>query len=446
MITLKYMKNYILFIFALFMITSLHAQDAIKNVIVETYYVSDANDATDIQYYYDSQGNNILDTVVLESGTKTYRVYIQMQPGYKLLSVFGDKIHALKFASTANFFNNADYGKILGMDITEKSLNKGTVALDTWLTLGQTTTTSNGKTNYGVLKSADRNGSFIGGANNKPKGLLANTDPLIGIPLTTADGMDTMNYKTSLWRSYGLDTSIFNLAKANSFISYKANLNCSGIMGVNRDSNIVLVAQLTTKGEISFELNVKVIKDGKESSYVASGKDSGNIKVSAFLKYPLEKKCGCDNPDFQEYRSYVKNKYNCSNIDSCKHKIIFGCRDPRACNYNPNATDNMLCCYPGDCADRDISLVCPDLGENKADVSLFPNPASNKIEINLVNINSNKVLLSVYDVYGKKYIHRDVTTAANILELDLSTLVKGVYVLRVQNNMGVNISKYLVKK
>jgi hypothetical protein len=55
-------------------------------------------------------------------------------------------------------------------------------------------------------------------------------------------------------------------------------------------------------------------------------------------------------------------------------------------------------------------------------------------------------LLSVYDVYGKKYIHRDVTTAANILELDLSTLVKGVYVLRVQNNMGVNISKYLVKK
>jgi hypothetical protein len=39
-----------------------NAQDAIKNVIVETYYVSDANDATD------TTGG------ILEPGSKTYSI------------------------------------------------------------------------------------------------------------------------------------------------------------------------------------------------------------------------------------------------------------------------------------------------------------------------------------------------------------------------------------
>ena len=81
---------------ALFIATAAQSQDAIKKVIVETYYVSDANDATD------TTGG------ILESGSKTYRIYIQMKPGCKLTKIYGDNNHKLKIASTANFFNNID--------------------------------------------------------------------------------------------------------------------------------------------------------------------------------------------------------------------------------------------------------------------------------------------------------------------------------------------------
>ena len=60
----------IIFFFFLFFHISLYAQ--IKNVIVETYYISDANDASD------TTGGK------LEAGSIAYRVYIDLAKGNKL--------------------------------------------------------------------------------------------------------------------------------------------------------------------------------------------------------------------------------------------------------------------------------------------------------------------------------------------------------------------------
>src|SRR6185369_9896521 len=193
---------------------------------------------------------------ILEAGSKTYRIYIDLKPGFKLSEIYGDSSHALKFSSTAYFFNNRVDGQIFGKEFSKNRLQENTVALDSWLTLGQTTRLS-AKTNFGVLKDSDRDGSFIGGMNND-LGLLINADPLAGIPLTTADGMDTMLVAPTSWGDHGInDSTIFGSAIVDSqFVSYNAGLQNSGVTGVNPETNQVLVAQLTSKCDLSFELNV----------------------------------------------------------------------------------------------------------------------------------------------------------------------------------------------
>jgi len=440
--------KYLFLFLALIISASLKAQDAIKRVVVETYYISDAYDATD------TTGGK------LDAGSTTYRVYIQMKPGCKLNRIYGEPGHGLKIASTAKFFNNLDRGKVFGKDITKNSLNENTSALDTWITIGQTTTKLGGKTYFGILKSQDTGGSFIGGLNNDggsesiAGGLLSNTDPLAGIPLTIADGMDTM-VNVPTWQLVGNggidDTTIFGSKVSNEFISNAINIQCSGVSGVIPDSNEVLVAQLTTKGEISFELNLEIYNPhpiGNNpyiQNYVAK---NGNPSIGTYrcplLTYPPV--CGCLDNNYKEFNDTL---YSCMDQNSCKTRIVFGCMDPKACNYNPNANYNLssTCCYPGMCADRDISVVCPDLGSHSNKISIYPNPADEKLNIQMLNMNSEEAIISIYNIYGNKCFEENINTNSDDIthEMDLSSLVKGIYYMQVQNSNGINVKKVFVK-
>jgi hypothetical protein len=418
------MKPYLILILAFLSFSDIKAQDVIRNVIVETYYISDANDATDTTGGF------------LEPGSKTYRIYIQMKPGCMLKKIYGDNLHPLSINSTAKFFNNKDYGQLFGKNITEYSLKKNTTALDTWLTLGQITKTA-ANTYFGILKSQDKNGSIIGGVNNDggsagaPGGLLTNDNSLAGLHLTTADGMDTMNAVPENWADWGIsDSSIFGPIIAGSeFVSNDSYLQNSGVMGINPEINQVLVAQLTTKGEISFMLNVEIIDiDGIITKYVAAGKDSADVKVSRYLKYPPD--CGCTNSDYKEYNS----EYTCSNTDSCKTRIVFGCMDPQSCNYNPIANYNLstLCCYPGKCGDRDISLVCPSLGEPQPSVKVYPNPASAQLIIEYSSIDNKEIEYSIYNSFGEVIFEKKLGLVLGSFtdNLEISNYNAGVYLIR----------------
>jgi hypothetical protein len=141
----------VLFCLSLLFSNCVHAQ--LEKLIVETYYVSDESDSTDVN------GGK------LDSGSVTYRVYVDMLPGSTLKQIYGDTNHILKIASTAPFFNNVDRGQVFGYDIVSKRLSENTVALDTWLTLGQAAKSASEKY-IGVLKNQDTDSSIVGGVNN----------------------------------------------------------------------------------------------------------------------------------------------------------------------------------------------------------------------------------------------------------------------------------------
>ncbi|CAN5449375.1 hypothetical protein BH11BAC1_BH11BAC1_03510 [soil metagenome] len=425
------MKNILIVLLVLFSFQASMLQAQVQKVVVEKYYISDANDAAD------TVGGELINRSV------TYRIYIDLFAGSSLTKIYGDLNHALKISSTEIFFNNIDRGQSFGKDFNKSHYGDNTVALDSWLTLGQVTKTA-AKTYFGILKPEDTDGSFVGGANND-EGLINNNDPDAGIPLTTADGNDSMAVTPINWGDYGIvdqstgdDTTIFGSIKTGKeFISYNAGLQNSGVTGVDPDSNLVLVAQLTTKGEIAFELNVEVIDtNGQTIKYVAN--DSILIQgevLTRSLKYPFAQVCGC--PDAR-YLEFISDR-DCDALDSCITLIVFGCMDTLACNYNPDANFNIqsLCCYPGYCSDRDISTVCPGLNyrfHKALAFNLFPNPAPDQLTFQAPVYAGSEIRFSIYDSQGKIVNQKNFGSSSSPLDadIDISALKKGIYVFRVE--------------
>ncbi len=217
-----------------------HAQ-GLEKIIVEKYYVSDANNITDDSF---------------PKGSVTYRIYVDMKPDYTMQAVYGVPKHELHIATTTEFFNNKRLGEKTGDLIDDKKINENTVALDSWLTMGAAT-----KSHFGILKSDDKDGSII------LRDSLAKADGLMAgkIPPVTIFGLDMRFFydanNASLFSTNNGSIAIFG-----------------GVKGPTVD-NRVLIAQLTTNGKLSFELNIQIgTPTGDTEQYVAKNPEGAEIK------------------------------------------------------------------------------------------------------------------------------------------------------------------------
>ncbi|MCB0814455.1 MAG: hypothetical protein KDB87_15005, partial [Flavobacteriales bacterium] len=257
----------------------------LEDIIVETYYISDADDATDT------------DGGTLPAGSTTYRVFVDMAPGANLETVYGAPAHTLFINSTTGFFNNEDRGETTGEAIGNNRLGDNTVAVDSWVSFGGASSAR-----LGVLKTADTDGSIVGGANNDggsagiATGLLKNADPNAGIPLTTADGLILGTAAGVTLLPGAGDFAMF--ADANSTTNYSTNSGgwtvLGGAPGVDQaGTNRILIGQFTVLagGQLSFELNMR-INDGQGNfvDFVANN-PTGNEVVHPGLTFPQALDC-----------------------------------------------------------------------------------------------------------------------------------------------------------
>jgi hypothetical protein len=431
------LKKLILF-FGL-LISSLHTQAQIENVLVEKYYISDDFDGLD------TNGGHLL------PGSVTYRIYIDLPKGSKLLRIYGDENHPFMLKSTETIFNHKNDGQSFGKDFKISQFGNNTVALDSWLTIGQISKTNNNQTYYGIPKEQDIDSSFIGGINNDggssaiPFGLLNNTDPKAGTPLFKKDGIQLVNNTINNWGDYGIknflnsdDSTIFgSIVTGKEFNSSNFYLGNIGTFGADSLKNEVLIAQVTTAGELSFALNIEVLENingvPTKVQYVSNDsilKQNGgfNEKFSKFLKYPFT--CGCIDQNYVEFNP----KAVCSDLAACKTKIVLGCMDPKACNYDPTANVMMhnLCCYPGSCNNRDIAEVCPSLLESALTFEIHPNPSHNYIYINAKTGNEELMSYTIYDVFGNNVLSKTIGNKSVLIdeEVNIEKLPNGIYHLR----------------
>ena len=76
-----------------------YSQNGLEKIIVEKYYITDANDAS-------ANGTD----GILPVNSTTYRIYVDMLPGYKFQAAYGVEKHELRIATSTTFFNNLDRG------------------------------------------------------------------------------------------------------------------------------------------------------------------------------------------------------------------------------------------------------------------------------------------------------------------------------------------------
>lgn len=413
----------------------LTAQD-IEGVHVETYYVTDANDATD----------TIGISGGLTAGTRTYRVFIDLCADCALRAIYGAECHPFSIQSTAPIFNHRDRGRVFGHAINNNALDEGTTALDSWVTLGAA---SNQR--LGIRKELDTDGSVVGGANSDggsaevAGGLLVNTASEAGPPLTASDGLIQLNGASALPPSFNptgddIATALGDATSTDAFTSTNCRIGCAtpGTRGPN-DDNEILVAQITTNGDLTFELNIEVEhSDGSVARYVARDTClAGDETANGLLRYPPD--CGCTDPQYLEYDPAA----GCDD-GSCQTTIIFGCLDIQACNFDPSANFNVpqLCCYGiDDCNGLDPFLVCPDVGIDEwhgEGLSIGPNPFTDGLLLRFREA-LGAVEVRVFDARGA-LVHSSASTIpgdGQPIVVKTADLPPGLYILHAASGHAV---------
>jgi len=419
---------------------NLLAQNYIENLVVEKYYISDENDA-DNPF---SPGLNPADT--------TYRVFIDLCEGCKLISLFGNSNNLLEISSTQPFFNTNDFGVTFGHNNVLTALNFHTVGIDSYLCFGGTSGTT-----LGVLKSEDQDGSIW--PNGNQNGLLQNDDPAAGIPLTQQDGLaptdslrpaepegftiqpveqNAPGYATSIFGSE-TDSSSFTSAYFDSL-----KIQCDGALGAD-DANHIMIGQFTTEGQFSFQLNVVIRVPGVGDLEIVADEETaqqGQV-VSGFLKYPPE--CGCTDPNYIEFNPAAP----CDD-GSCDELISIGCTDTLACNFNDEANLNVqsLCCYGvDDCGELDPFLACPSLSteENENEqFKLYPNPADREFSIELnAQIASEGGNLLILNSTGVGILETELAPNQYKYNITTNELSSGLYYVLITNKNS-KVSKKLI--
>jgi len=271
------MKKILLGLGLIFIGNKANSQNGLENIIVEKYYISDANDAA---------ANTI--GGVLPIGSTTYRIYVDMLPDYNFQAAFGIPGHELRLETSTLFFNNEDYGST-APTFSKNNSRKNTVMLDSWLSVGAACSG-----NFGVLKSEDN-----GASNNvntcvgcNVTQVLQNADPAAGIALTLQDGLMLVTGRSpKTVTSVGISTelAIFNNQNDGTNGPVFSTTNGSwaalgGAEGADTNTNKVLIAQITTDGVFKFKLNIQIgTPSGGVEQYVAENAVNNEILFPALI-------------------------------------------------------------------------------------------------------------------------------------------------------------------
>lgn len=374
----KNIMNRILITLNLFFLTVMTSfgQNGLENIIVEKYYVSDANDSIGTDAISANPGT-------LPVGSVTYRIYVDMLPGFNLQAIYGVPLgalsneHEFRISTTTLFFNNEDRGATTPNAINNNFLDNNSVMLDSWLSIGAASSTQ-----VGILKSKDNGVSTIVNADN----MLQNNDTSAGIPLTVEDGI--ISGSPAQVATIGISTEIGVFDNQNDgtngpvFSTINGSLYCfGGSTGPDSLENQVLVAQITTDGVLCFEFNIQLgTPSGGVQNYVASNPFDSSEIVLPFLTY-------------------------CSN-----------------------------------------TVGVEEIKSTETSFSVFPNPATDNISIEIEAFDAKgQTSFKIIDLLGNILMQKDlgILTGKHMEDVDISSFSKGLYFVEI-NKGGITAAKKVI--
>jgi hypothetical protein len=239
-----------------------YSQGGLEGIILEKFYISTKEDNSKPEL----SGH-------LAPGSITYRIYVDLKPGYTFQAAYGAPNHELYIKSTNLFYNHVEYGAEYPNRIPLRTYSRNTSRLDSWLSVGGA-----GENQIGVLKTEDDTLNVF-----KTLGAyLKNNSKKMGISLEVVDGMKEQ-YNLTFPTFYQMDSTIKGLGTITNTNTISINNGAwasmgKGFQGADSLSNKVLIAQLTTDGKLSYQLNLLIgTPDGKSEKYVAHNPIEGEF-------------------------------------------------------------------------------------------------------------------------------------------------------------------------
>ncbi len=98
------------------------------------------------------------------------------------------------------------------------------------------------------------------------------------------------------------------------------------------------------------------------------------------------------------------------------------------------------------CALRDPQVVNSVLSEKSNDISVYPNPMDDILSLDLPTITTEELTIVVTDYLGRKVYSRNTNALSNKLELNLSSLLSGVYNISIIEGTNNIYTTKIVKK
>lgn len=240
-----------------------YCQGGLEGIILEKFYISTKQDNSKPEL----SGH-------LAPGSITYRIYVDLKPGYTFQAAYGTPNHELYIKSTNLFYNHVEYGAEYPNRIPLRTYSRNTSRLDSWLSVGGA-----GENQIGVLKSEDDTLNVF-----KTSGAyLKNHSKKMGVSLEVVDGMKEQ-YNLTFPTFYQMDSTIKGLGTITNTNTISTNNGAwacmgKGSQGADSLSNKILIAQLTTDGKLSYQLNLLIgTPDGKSEKYVAHNPIEGEFK------------------------------------------------------------------------------------------------------------------------------------------------------------------------
>ncbi len=328
-------------------------EGGLEGIIIEEYYVADATDAQG------AFGGAIPGP---SAGAKTYRIYLDLAPDYKLQIIQGYPTDPISFATTTGFYNATGAGVSFADNFSAFSFGQGPVPLDSYLSLGLA-----GPSLAGVLKTDDTDGSIF--TNRLQNNVL---------PVNIVDGLVPADGGQNSLQTIGaFNLDAVNVNGANSLVSTSsAYFNLDGTRGILPE-NKILVAQFTTDGELSVSLNAQIFNVNTLATerYThttvidLSGNGTEVTRVCPELRFPgvpgctNALACNFDSQATFDDGSCVVPVANCSECDGmgglaiidadgdgvCNADEMMGCTNVLACNYDASVdpgNDNGSCIVP----------------------------------------------------------------------------------------------------
>lgn len=260
-------------------VTFVPKRNGLEKIEVEKYYISNEADqaAADQESILAGQP-----TGALPAGSVTYRIYADMLPGYKLSYVYGDpNNHPLLFSTTTKFYNNP--AGALTPENSKADIKNKLLSLDSYITINRVT-----PTHLGIPKNEDDLLNNNISATDNPSGILLNNDVSTAIPLTLKDGM--IDGTASQLQTYNIpllsQTAFGNKTAENNFTIVDGSYFVANTDAPENGSNRVLIAQVTTDGELHYELNLRIQPPtGGEELYEARPTDYKRRWIPSLRNY-----------------------------------------------------------------------------------------------------------------------------------------------------------------